>query len=181
MGAILRYFMLPDDERSLFRLLSRREVTLYPQLVPPGYAPLPAREDTSARLDEPAYFLALERLGPVLVRPVKRGPDRGMLVIEEVPSPVLHYERSLPNDRGDLVSGRLWAELEVKGGPGSREGKPYPLKALFLEIQGLFRKSFRRSEPKGFWVGPHASAAWRRGDLRLRESGHKGRLYGVWR
>jgi len=180
MGAILRYFMLPDDERSLFRLLARREVTLYPQLVPPGYAPLPAREDT-ARLEEPAYYLALERLGPVLVRPVKRGPDRGMLAVEEVPSPVLHYERSLPNDRGELVAGRLWAELEVKGDPASLKGKPYLLKALFLEIQGLFRKSFRRSEPKGFWVGPRAAAAWRRGDLRLRESGHQGRLYGVWR
>ena len=65
--------------------------------------------------------------------------------------------------------------------PGSRKGKPYALKALFVEIQEFFRKSWRRSEPKGFWVGPHAAAAWKRGDLKLREPGHKGRLHGVWR
>ena len=61
----------------------------------------------------PAYYLAAERLGPVIVHPVKRGPDKGMLAIEEVPSPVFHYERSVPNDEGELVSGRLWAELDV--------------------------------------------------------------------
>ena len=33
----------------------------------------------------------------------KRGPDRGLLVIEEVPSPVFHYERSLPNEAGELL------------------------------------------------------------------------------
>jgi hypothetical protein len=42
MGATLNYFMLPDDERSLFRLLARREVTIYPELVPPNYAPVAA-------------------------------------------------------------------------------------------------------------------------------------------
>ncbi len=39
MAATLHYFMLPDDERSLFRHLARRELTIYPELVPPGYAP----------------------------------------------------------------------------------------------------------------------------------------------
>jgi hypothetical protein len=181
MGATLHYFMLPDDELSLFRLLARREVTVYPELVPPGYAPLAAAEDTPARLDLPAYYLALERLGPVVVHPVKRGPDRGKLAVEEIPSPVFHYERSLPNEDGELVAGRLWAELEVTDDPGSRVGKPYALKALFLEIQDLFKKSWRRSDPKGFWVGPHAAAAHRRGELALREAGYKGRLVGVWR
>lgn len=181
MGATLHYFMLPDDELSLFRLLARREVTVYPELVPPGYAPLAAAEDTPARLDLPAYYLALERLGPVVVHPVKRGPDRGKLAVEEIPSPVFHYERSLPNEDGELVAGRLWAELEVTDDPGSRVGKPYALKALFLEIQDLFKKSWRRSDPKGFWVGPHAATAWKRDGLKLREPGHKGRLIGVWR
>lgn len=181
MGATLNYFMLPDDERALFRLLAPRGVTVYPELVPPGYTPIAAGDDTAARLDGFAYYLALERLGPVVVHPVKRGPDRGMLAIEEIPSPVFHYERSLPNDAGELVAGRIWAELEITDNPDSRLGKPYALKALFQEIQDLFRKSWRRSEPKGFWVGPHAATAWKRGDLKLREPGHKGRLYGVWR
>ncbi len=181
MGATVHYFMLPEDERALFRLLARREVTVYPELVPPGHAPLVAGEDTPDRLDQPAYSLALERLGPVVVHPVKRGPDRGMLAIEVVPSPVFHYERSLRNEDGELVAGRLWAELDVTDDPASRRGKPYALKALFLEIQDLFKKSWRRSEPKGFWVGPHAATAWKRGDLKLREPGHNGRLVGVWR
>jgi hypothetical protein len=181
MGATLHYFMLPGDERAFFRLLARREVTVYPELVPPGFTPITAGDDTPAGLNLPAYYLALERLGPVVVHPVKRGPDRGMLAIEEIPSPVFHYERSLPNDDGELVAGRLWAELEVTDDPGSRLGKPYALKALFVEIQDLFKKSWRRSDPKGFWVGPQAATAWKRGDLKLREPGHKGRLIGVWR
>ncbi|HET6439523.1 MAG TPA: hypothetical protein VFG59_15755 [Anaeromyxobacter sp.] len=181
MGATLHYFMLPKDERSLFRLLARRELTVYPELVPPGYVPERATEDTPARLEGPAYYLALERLGPVVVHPVKRGPDRGLLEIEEIPSPVFHYERSLPNPAGELVGGRLWAELEVTDDPGDRRGKPYALKSLFVEIQELFRKGWRRSEPKGWWIGPHAAAAWKRGEFKLREPGHRGRLVGVWR
>jgi len=181
MGATLHYFMLPEDERSLFRLLARREVTVYPELVPPGYAPLPAGEDVPARLGAEAYYLAVERLGPVVVHPVKRGPDKGMLRIEEVPSPVFHYERCLPNAEGELLAGRLWAELEVTDDPQSRLGKPHALKVLFLEVQDLFKKSWRRSDPRGFWIGPRAAAAWKRGELRLREPGFKGRLVGVWR
>lgn len=181
MAATLHYFTLPEDERALFRHLARREITVYPELVPPGYAPIPLDEHAQERLDGSAYYLALERLGPVIVHPVKRGPDRGMLAIEEIPSPVLHYERSLKNDAGELVSGRLWAELDVTDDANDRRGKPHALKALFEEIHALFRKNWRRSDPKGWWIGPVAGAAWKRGDLALREEGHKGRLVGVWR
>jgi hypothetical protein len=181
MGATLHYFMLPDDERSLFRLLARRGVTVYPELIPPGYTPLAAGEDAPERLDGAAYYLAVERLGPVVVHPVKRGPDKGMLVVEEIPSPVFHYERCLRNAEGELVAGRLWAELEITDDPGSRLGKPHALKVLFLEIQDLFKKSWRRSDPRGFWIGPHAATALKREGLRLREPGFKGRLIGVWR
>lgn len=181
MAATLAYFMLPADEVSVFRHIARREVTVYPELVPPGYVPLAAGEETPAALDGFAYYLALERHGPVIVHPVKRGPDRGMLAIEEIPSPVLHYERSLPNEAGELVAGRLWGELDESDDPTDRRGKPRALKALFLEISNLFKKSWRRSEPKGFWIGPHAATAWKRGDLVLREPGHRGGLVGVWR
>lgn len=181
MAATLHYFMLPDDERSLFRHLARRELTLYPELIPPGHPPLRVDEHAVEKLDLPAYYLAAERLGPVVVHPVKRGPDKGMLVVEEVPSPVFHYARSVPNDAGELVSGRLWAELDVTDDANDKRGKPLALRALFDEIQHLFRKNWRRSDPKGFWVGPHAGAAWKRRELVLREAGHKGRLVGVWR
>lgn len=181
MAATLRYFMLLEDELALFRLLARRQVTVYPELVPPDYTPVVAAEDTPASLDLPAYYLALERLGPVIVHPVKRGPERGMLAVEEIPSPVFHYERSIRNEAGELEAGRLWAELDVTDDPGSRLGKPLALKTLFLEIQDLFKKSWRRSDPKGYWVGPHAATACKREGLKLREPGHKGRLIGVWR
>jgi hypothetical protein len=104
-----------------------------------------------------------------------------MLTISEIPSPVFHYERCLLNEKDELVSGRLWAELEITDDPSSRLGKPYALKALFLEIQDLFKKSWRRSDPKGYWVGPHAAAAVKREGLKLREEGHRGALIGVWK
>jgi hypothetical protein len=181
MAATLHYFMVPDDERALFRHLERRALTLYPEIVPPGHVPLKVAPDTVAALDLPAYYLAAEELGPVIVHPVKRGRDKGMLEIEEIPSPVFHYERSVTNDAGELVAGRLWAELDVTDDANDRIGKPRRLRLLFEEIHQLFRKNWRRSEPKGFWVGPHAAAAWKRGELKLREAGHKGGLVGVWR
>jgi hypothetical protein len=173
--------MLPEDERALFRMLARRELTLYPELIRPGFTPIPVDEHAVERLDSTSWYMAAERLGPVVVHPVKRGPDRGMLVIEEIPSPVFHYERSVPNPAGDLLEGRLWAELEVTDDPTDRKGKHRGLKAVFDEIQVYFRKSWRRSEPKGAWIGPRAAAAWKRGELVLREAGHKGREVGVWR
>lgn len=181
MGATLHYFTLPEDERALFRVLARHELTVYPEIVPPGYTAPRADEQVVATLDLAAYYLAAERLAPVIVHPVKRGPNKGLLEIEEVPSPVLHYERSLRNEAGELVSGRLWGELEVTNDPNDRKGKPRALRQLYDDVSAAFRKSWRRSEPKGFWVGPAAAAAWKRGELVLREAGHKGDVVGVWR
>ncbi len=181
MAATIHYFMLPDDEASLFRMLERRDLTLWPELIAPGHVPVRVRAEAVPALDQPAYYMAAERLGPVVVHPVKRGPDKGMLVVEEVPSPVFHYARSVRNDAGELVAGRLWAELDVTDDANDRRGKPLALRALFHEIEAFFKKSWRRSDPKGFWVGPHAAAALKRGELVLREEGHKGRVVGVWR
>ncbi|HVI75782.1 MAG TPA: hypothetical protein VM683_12435 [Anaeromyxobacteraceae bacterium] len=181
MPATLYYFMLPPDELALFRVLARHELTVYPELVPPGFTPPRADEALVPTLEASAYYLAAERLGPVIAHPLKRGPDRGMLVIEEVPSPVFHYERSIANEAGELVSGRLWAELDVTDDPHSKQGKHRALRATFEELHGWFRKTFRRSDPKGFWVGPAAARAWKSEGLLLREAGHKGKLFGVWR
>jgi hypothetical protein len=179
--ATLHYFMLPDDERALFRVLARHGLTIYPELIPPGHVAPAVGEDVLPSLDRDAYYLAAERLGPVIVHPVKRGPDKGMLVVEEVPSPVLHYQRSVRNEAGELVAGRLWAELDVTDDPVSRAGKHRALRAVFEEIHGWLRKTFRRSDPKGWWVGPAAARAWKSEGLVLREPGHKGRVVGVWR
>ncbi len=181
MAATLHYFMLPEDERALFRVLARHHLTVYPELVPPGYVAPAAEESLLTTLAEEAFYLAAERLGPVVVHPVKRGPDRGKLVIEEVPSPVFHCERSVRNEAGELVAGRLWAELDVADDTTSREGKPRALRATFEELQAWLRKTFRRSDPKGWWVGPAAARAWKGEGLVLREAGHRGRVVGVWR
>lgn len=181
MAATLRYFMLPEDERALFRVLARHHLTVYPELVPPGFTPCPADEAALATLDADACYLAAERFGPVIVHPVKRGPDRGMLAIEEVPSPVFHYQRSVRNGAGELVSGRIWAELDVGDDPGSLEGKHRALRAIFEDVHGWLRRTFRRSDPKGSWIGPAAARAWKSEGLILREAGHNGRTVGVWR
>jgi hypothetical protein len=181
MAATLAFFALPDDERALFRTLARHQLTIWPEVVPPGHEPLRVDETVVERFGEEAAYLAAERLGPVVVHPVKRGPNRGLLAIEEIPSPVIHYRRSLKNADGELVSGALWAELDVTGDAEDRRGKHRGLRHLFDEIHDVMRKTWRRSDPKGLWVGPRAAEAWKRDGLALREAGHKGRTYGIWR
>jgi hypothetical protein len=183
MAATVRYFMLPDDERALFRVLARHELTLYPEVVPPDWIPPRVSDEAMPALELDAYYLAAERLGPVVVHAVKRGRNKGMLEIEEVPSPVLHYERSVRNEDGELVGGRLWAELDVTELPASADlrYKPSGLRAVFRDVEEYLRKAFRRSDPKGFWVGPAAARAWKSDGLVLREPGHKGSTFGVWR
>jgi hypothetical protein len=180
VAATLQLLLLPEDERALLRQLGRHGLTAYPELIPPGFRAPAVGEGLADALPEPAWYLAAERLGPVTVHAVKRGPDRGMLRIEEVPSPVFHLQRSLRNEGGELVAGRLWVDLEGAEGSGG-PGKPLALRRIFDELQAWCRKALRRSEPKGFWVGPRAAEAWKRGELVLREAGHKGRLVGVWR
>lgn len=183
MASTLNFFMVPEDEKALFRLLARHHVTIYPDLVPPGWKPLVADPDAAvvAQLELGSYYLAFEKLAPVVVHPVKRGPDRGMLKIEEVPSPVFHYERSRLNEAGELEGGRLWAELIKTGATEDMKGKPRALNSIFDEIHQHFRKSWRRSEPKGYWIGPKCGDQVKRSGLKLREPGHRGRLYEVWR
>jgi hypothetical protein len=183
MASKLDFFMVPEDEKALFRLLARHDVTIYPDLIPPGWKPLVVDADAAvvSALDQGSYYLAFERLATVVVHPIKRGPDRGMLKIEEIPSPVFHYERSQLNEAGELEGGRLWAELIQTGATEDRKGKPRALNSIFEEIHQLFRKSWRRSNPKGCWIGPKCGDQVKRSGLKLREPGHKGRLYEVWR
>jgi hypothetical protein len=181
MAATLNYFMLPQDEVALFRILAPHGITVYPELIPPGFKARTADEAVVATLEFEAYYLAVERMGPVVVHPIKRGPNKGMMEIEEVPSPVFHYERSVRNEREELVSGRLWAELDITNDANSRKGKPLTLRKIFQDVEHYFHKSWRRSDPKGFWVGPAAATAWKREGLVLRESGHTGGKFGVWK
>lgn len=181
MASTIHFFLLPEDERALLRRLGREGLTAYPELVPPGFQAPAVGEGLADALGGPAWYLAAERLGPVIVHPVKRGPEKGMLKIEEVPSPVFHFQRSLRNEKGELVAGRLWVDLEGGEGSRSQEGKPWALQRILDDLQVWCRKALRRSDPRGWWVGPRAAEAWKRGELVLRAAGHRGRTVGVWR
>ncbi len=180
MAATLHYFMSSEDELQFFRFLEPQGFVLYPELSPPGHSPPRVGPALQPTLDATAYYMAIERAGAVVGETVKRGPNKGLLMIDEIASPVFHYERSIANDERELVGGRIWAELDVTDDPNDRQGKPRMLRAIFDEMSRFFRKNYRRSDPKGYWIGPKAAAAHKTG-LVLREPGHKGRTYGVWR
>ena len=175
MAQLERFFMSPDDERAFFRFLERLELEVYPLRVPPDWKPFKAAEAVLPKLPEEDLYLAASAIAPVLVDKVKRGKDKGAWRIDEVRSPVIYFERSRLNEEGELVSGRLWAELEVTPQTGRRDPAPDRFRRLYLEIDEWLKKTFRRSEPKGFWIGPHAARQFKEG-LALRDSEHRGGL-----
>jgi hypothetical protein len=111
---------------------------------------------------------------------VKRGPDKGSWRVDEVRSPVIYFERSRINDQGELASGCLWAGLEWTPQTGRRYAAPDRFRSLFQEVEHHLRKTFRKSEPKGFLIGPHAARATKDG-LVLRTSEHRGGIVQVYK
>jgi hypothetical protein len=170
---LLRFFFAPEDEVAFFRLLARYELEVYPIRVPPGWAPFRAKSESLPRMPEEAAYLAAKQLGPVLVDKVKRGPDKGAWRVDEVRSPVIYYERSRRNEEGELVNGKMWAELEITPQTGRRDAAPDRFRRLFVELEEWFRKTCRKSVPKGFFIGPHAARDFKEG-LVLRNSEHRG-------
>jgi hypothetical protein len=163
MANVLLFFMNPEDERAFLRFLARYPLELYPIRVPPDWKPPKVDEQALPLLPEDAAYFAARELGPVIVDRVKRGPSRGSWRIDEVRSPVLYFERSRQNDDDHtLLSGRLWAELDVTPQTGRRNAAPDRFRQLFGEIEAHL-KSYRRSEPKGYWIGPAAARQFKEG------------------
>jgi len=175
MALQIRFFMSPEDERELLRRIAHLDLELWPVLTEPGYrAP---RADEEAELAEPAYYLAA---GDVTGYPIKKGPERGRWKIDEVISPVIFFQRSLPDEDGELRSGYLWAETESAGDYSRAGGKPVRFLRAVREIQELIKSRYRKSSPvKGtiYLVGP----ACARSGARLREEGRKGESVTVYR
>ena len=124
MAATLQYFMLPEDERALFRMLARKELTLYPETFPPGTVGIPVDDRTVELLDQEAYYLAAERLGPVIVRTLARGRDRGMLRSRRFPRPSSTTSARSGTRRGSWSragSGRSWTSRTT---PPAGRGSP---------------------------------------------------------
>ncbi|MFL5322168.1 MAG: hypothetical protein ACJ790_21100 [Myxococcaceae bacterium] len=168
MANVLRFFLAPDDELQLFRYLEHLKLEVYPRRIPPDWKMFLAGPEMIDRLPEEDMYLAAAEIGPVMVDPIKRGPDKGFWHVDEVRSPVIYYDRSRKNEEGELVSGRMWAELDVTQQTGRRDPAPDRFRRMYLELEEWFKKTCRRSEPTGFFVGPHAARAYKEG-LKLRD------------
>lgn len=178
MADVLTFFMAPPDEVAFFRALEPMGLTIVPEIVPAGWEPVRVCAALAGELEGESYYLAAEALGPVEVRPIKRGPHRGSLEVDEIRSPVIHYERCL-REGEELRSGRLWAELVVSGDVHGNAGKSEAFRQLFERVRAHVKR-FRRSQPVGAWIGPAAARLFGEG-VRLREAGRKGGLYRPFR
>ena len=168
-------FMLKADELAFMNFLERYVFEVYPRRVPPDWQPFRASPKAWEQLPEDDVYLVASDIGPALVDKIKRGPDKGNWRVDEVRSPVIFWERSRLNDDGELLSGQLWAELDITAQTGRRDAAPSVFRERFLEIEEWIKKAFRKGDPKGFWVGQHATRQVKESGTVLRENKHWGR------
>lgn len=168
-------FMAREDEVQLLRYLERDVFEVYPRRVPRGWTPFRATAAAIDQLPEEELYLVASDIGPALVDPIKRGPDKGAWRIDEVRSPAVFWERSRMSEEGELLSGQLWAELEVTAQTGRRDPAPERFRRRFLELEAWVKKTYRKGDPKGFWIGPAAARLVRETGVSLRENKHWGR------
>ena len=166
--------MTDEDERAFLLFLSRFEFEIYPVRVPPDWKPLPANEKAASQLPPESFYLAASKVGPVVVDRVKRGPLKGHWRVDEVRSPVVFFGRSALNEAGELLSGNMWAELDVTPQTGRQNAAPDHFRSLYLQIEEWLKKTFRKGNPIGFLVGPHA-ARRSKGGLILRDAAPRGK------
>ncbi len=181
MANLLRFFMTPDDEVGFLRYLERHVLKIYPRRVPPGWVEFRAHADAFDKLPEDDLYLAATDIGPVQVDKMKRGPDKGHWRVLEVGSPVIYWERCRLNYDGELLAGKLWAELDVTQQTGRRNPAPDKFRTLFNEVEAWVKRSYRRGDPKEFWLGPHCARATKESGLVLRDNVHKGSTVELWR
>lgn len=179
MANQLLTFMNRDDEEAFARVLERFVFEVYPRRVPPDWRTFRASAETLGSFPEEDVYLVASDIGPAQVDKVKRGPDKGFWRIDEVRSPVIFWERCVVNQEQELVSGQLWAELDVTQQTGRRSAAPDLFRTRFLELESWMKKTFRKSHPKGFWIGPKTARAVKEGLVTLRENAHWGREIAV--
>jgi hypothetical protein len=179
MADQLRLFMVAADEVAFLRFLERFALEIYPRRIPEDWKPFRAEAAAHPRLPEEVYLAAPE-LGAVLVDKVKRGPDKGAWRVDEVRSPVVFWERCRRTGDGELLAGQLWAETAITEQTGRRTAAPDRFRALVQEVERWLRKTFRKSDPGGFLVGPAAARLAKEG-LVLRAEEHKPLAVRVYR
>lgn len=180
MANQLRFFMTPEDEVSFLRYLERHVLKVYPRRVPLDWVEFRASGAAWDKLPEEDLYLAATDIGPVQVDKMKRGPDKGIWRVLEVGSPVIYWDRSRKNEDGELQSGQLWAELDVTQQTGRRNPAPDRFKVLVGEIETWIRRTYRRGDPKEFWIGANAARAIKESGLVLRDNEHKGSTVELW-
>jgi hypothetical protein len=169
MANVLKFILDDDDELAFFRAIAGLKLEVYPVRIPQDWKPFVADERAPALLAQEALYLAATECGPVQVDKVKRGPDRGAWRVDEVRSPVIYYERSRPDDAGALLSGKLWAELDITPQTGRRDAAPERFRWIYRQVEAWFKRTCRKSQPVGFWIGPSA-ARRSKGGLLLRDA-----------
>ena len=168
------FFMAPEDEVAFFRYLERFELEVYPRRVPEDWKTFRANQAAVPQLPEEELYLVAVSIGPAIVDKFKRGPDKGLWRIDEVRSPVIFLQRSRLNEEGELLSGQFWAEMEVTPQTGRRDANPERFRSLVAEIEEHLKKTYRKSDPKGFLVGPKAARLYKEQRLVLRDAKHRG-------
>jgi hypothetical protein len=58
---------------------------------------------------------------------------------------------------------------------GRKDAAPEKFRLRVLELDMWIKKNFRKTHPKGFWVGPHTTRTIKQKQLKLRENKHFGR------
>ncbi len=179
MATQIPLFMEREDEIAFVRFLERYVFEVYPRRVPADWVTFPANEKTFDQFPEEDVYLVASDIGPAMVDRLKRGKDKGFWRIDEVSSPVIFWERCKVNEDGELVAGQLWAEMEITQQTGRRDASPERFRTRVMEIESWLKKTFRKTHPKGCWVGPKTARSVKQAQLKLRENKHLGRLYEV--
>lgn len=173
MPTTIEFVFGAEDEKHFLTFLEQFELTIYPDRIPPAYRPVRAGADALAALTDASCYLAAEKLGEIQVRTVKRGKDRGYLEIDEIHSPVIHYDRSLPDEDGQLRSGKLWTELNLTGDMQRNPALTDAFRRVVVQIRDYMVTRLHKSRPAGFLIGPQAARLSKAGTV-LREQGRKG-------
>ena len=165
--------MSPEDEVQLFRHLEPRGLDLWPEFIDRGYTAPKLKAQHATELTFDGYYFAL---GEVEAHQQKRGKNKGQMKIDEILSNVIHFQRSVRDENGDLRSGHFWVELEPAGDISRSGGKPAAFHRVVKDLTDYLKARYRRSDPPGFYVGPGAARLSAAG-VPLREEGRKGELY----
>lgn len=180
MASTFEFVLAPEDENQIFELLSRYEMTVYPERFSAGYVAPKVAAGCLDGIEMESCYLAAENLGPLHLHVVKRGKAVGTSEIDENQSPVIHFNRCIIDEDGALRSGRMWMWLDIGGDARRNPAFPDALRKVWIQLRNYFLSRATKSQPDGYFIGPHAVEQHDKG-LVLKETGHRGRVLKPYR